>query len=347
MHSLKKVGLHWLLILGLLCPGSAIAQRFSDVLEMDLVVHIIDVGIGDAIFIELPNREHEVVIDGGDIRRGYNFLDYISASVDEPVELAIITHPDFGHWSGIARLIETFAVERLWDPGYGRDCRFTGVNGAEKKNRDAYLKFIHNIPAEQVQLQRPAVVDPEQAALEMDGVKFWILHSNDDPQGPDCADIINNASIVVKMQYKQTAFLFAGDGNGLERYDAGNAEPKYVEAKLLAIEEKHPGILHADVLKVPNHGSSSASSIRFIKAVAPAYAVISSSSTARDHLPSRRVVRRYLAIRYNETGKIKKVLRTSYREKDHDNRRFGDDHIICGTNGEPQDLICDYIWNFE
>ena len=47
-------------------PLAAIAETLEDILSMDLVVHLIDVGVGDAIFIELPDRDHEILIDGGD-----------------------------------------------------------------------------------------------------------------------------------------------------------------------------------------------------------------------------------------------------------------------------------------
>jgi competence protein ComEC len=330
----------------LFLPIPVNSMNFDEVIEMDLVVHFIDVGLGDAIFIECPDRDHEIVVDGGDIRRGYNFIDYIRPLVEDPIELAVITHPDYDHWSGIERLFKIFKVDHLWDPGYNRDCRFTGSKAEEKKSRDTYLKFINNLPEECKQF-RPAKIDPVNPAFEIDEVKFWVLYSSEKPAGPDCAYIINNASIVIKMKYKDVSFIFTGDGNGLDRKEASTEDPKYVESNLLNLETQYPGILHVDVLKVPHHGSTTASSIKFIKTVAPRFAVISSSSTSHYHLPSYRVIRRYQRVRWENSGKIEKVLRTNFREKDFENREFGDDHIICATNGEKDDLICDYIWNFE
>ena len=112
---------------------------------MDVVVHFIDVGVGDAIFIELPDKKHEIIIDGGDRRRGYNFLEYISPDIDDPIELAVITHPDYDHWSGISRLFKNYKVNMLWDPGYNRDCKFTGLQGFEKAKN-----FAHEIGADSI-----------------------------------------------------------------------------------------------------------------------------------------------------------------------------------------------------
>ena len=55
----------------------ALCQNLTDGLEIDLVLHFIDVNTGDAIFDELPDKQHEIVIDSGDIIRGFNFIDYI------------------------------------------------------------------------------------------------------------------------------------------------------------------------------------------------------------------------------------------------------------------------------
>jgi len=323
-------------------------QRLEDILAMDVVVHFVDVGVGDAILIELPDRAHEVVIDGGDRRKGFNFLEYVGPYLDDPIELVVITHADYDHWSGIERLLsEGHRVRELWDSGYDRGCKFTGPRAAEKKQRDSYLKFIRSLPRQEMKLRRPVPVDPVKPLFEMDEVKLSVLHADPNPPQGECSYMINDASVVIRMQYKDVTFLFTGDANGKEREERGEVKPSHVEAKLLALEVKHPGLLRADVLKVPHHGSETASTTRFIQAVAPRFAVISSSSTAQFQLPAARVLQRYEQATFNRSQKIEKVLRTNYGEASFETRRLGDDHIICGTNGHPSDLVCDYIWNFE
>jgi competence protein ComEC len=72
------------------------------------------------------------------------------------------------------------------------------------------------------------------------------------------SDDLNNSSIVIKLTYGNTSFLFAGD-----------ARTQSESAMLLGAN-----ILKADVLKVAHHGSSSSTAPDFLKAVSPKYAVI-------------------------------------------------------------------------
>jgi beta-lactamase superfamily II metal-dependent hydrolase len=324
------------------------AVSLDDVLTMDVVVHFIDVGVGDAILIDLPQSDNEIIIDGGDRRKGFNFLEYAVPFLDGPVELAVITHADYDHWSGIQRLIASGRmVKELWDPGYGRDCKFTGVNREKKKKGDQYLKFIKKLPKPGMKLIRPVKIDPVKPLKSIQDVEFTVLHADDTPPGRECSYIVNNASVVISMKYKDVTFLFTGDANGKERDERGSVEPSHVEARLLALEKTHPGILRADVLKVPHHGSETANTDDFIRAVQPRFAVISSTSTPHYVLPKKRITQRYQRIRFNRNKKIEKVLRTNIGEPTYEKHKYGDDHIICGTNGRKDDVICDYIWRFK
>jgi beta-lactamase superfamily II metal-dependent hydrolase len=331
------------------------AIPLAHVTSKQLIVHFVDVGVGDGILIELPDRSHEVVIDGGDRRHGHSFAEYVEPYVQDPVELAVMTHADFDHWSGVEVLLDRHPITELWDAGYDRECKFTGTDAQAKRAGDQYLGFLKTLPRPGMTLRRgggrspavPLVADPVRPQFELDGARFWILHVDPDPPDGECSYIVNDASVVVRMQYKDVVFLFTGDANGKERDDPADVEPTHVEAKLLALESAHPGILSADVLKVPHHGSETASTRRFIEAVAPRFAVISSSVTASYRLPAKRVLQLYQRIRFDRTRKIEKVLRTNHGEASFETRKFGDDHVICATNGNPADVVCDYAWRFE
>ena len=87
-------------------------------------------------------------------------------------------------------------------------------------------------------------------------------------------------------------------------------------------------MLKADVLKVPHHGSETASTSAFLAKVKPRFAIISASTN--HHLPRPTTLSRYHAL-----GAI--VLRT-----DQD-RKSDNDHIVCffAVEEEP-DLNCNY-----
>jgi competence protein ComEC len=83
---------------------------------------------------------------------------------------------------------------------------------------------------------------------------------------------LNDWSAVLHVTYGNNKFLFTGD-----------AETKS------EINSKQS--LKADVLKVGHHGSKSSTSVAFIKAVAPKYAVISVGKNSYGH-PTKEIIDR-------------------------------------------------------
>ena len=72
-------------------------------------------------------------------------------------------------------------------------------------------------------------------------------------------DNINDMSIIVKIVYGNTSFLFTGDAE--------------IEAEYDLLESEYD--LHSTVLKVGHHGSDTSSSYDFLREVKPRYAIIS------------------------------------------------------------------------
>jgi beta-lactamase superfamily II metal-dependent hydrolase len=85
---------------------------------------------------------------------------------------------------------------------------------------------------------------------------------------------LNDMSVVIRLCYKKISFLFTGDAS------------KDSEEDML----KENRDLSADVLKVGHHGSSTATTPEFLKAVHPKYAVISVGAGNRYGLPDSSVI---------------------------------------------------------
>lgn len=210
-------------------------------------------------------------------------------------------------------------VLEFWEPGYDRLCN----SPADRKN---YLAFIdHFQQLDGVQFRRPLAEFPVPAVeteqlqpfmLEsIPDVTFTLLHSDATPasDNTECSYLINNASIVLRLQIGTTRFLFTGDANGKERKAEDASQVGHVEKALLQLEKLVPGILMADVLKVPHQGSETASTRPFIKRIDPHFVIISAST--RHELPKETVVKRYAS-----TERV--ILRT------HRDRANNDDHIV-------------------
>jgi beta-lactamase superfamily II metal-dependent hydrolase len=349
-----------LLLSGCILPRS----KVDPPTDGEFNVHFLDVTAGDAIIIDMGERE--IIIDGGLHPSVLSWFVRTTEIIEEPVELVILTHSDIDHWGGLKRLLIEDRVEFLefWEPGYG-------ATDGEDKGFDEFLssierklgpgRFVHPFGGGGYPLSSLNGGIRSFYVPSLPGVKFTALHSSDEPRGHNAAYRRNNASIVLTMEISGIKMLFTGDVTGkckpedfaCKRYakDLGHrigkptgkapeektcqdyaiecGDPLYVEKELLALNAMYSGILDADILKVPHHGSETSSHPRFIQAVDPRYAVV--CSTFPFH-PKRKVIRRYKACSDAE------ILVTGARNP------MDSKHISCtGGNGS---LRCDYTENF-
>ena len=309
-----------------------VPKRWTEVLpdpidlSQNVVIHYLDVGTGDAAIIDMGDRE--IIIDGGDSIAVLNRYARRTDVIQDPIELVVVTHGDTDHWKGLTRLVgfdgtedDPFSVSEYWDPGYNRDC-----NAPTQGGRVNYLKFVQNMQdaVAAAQFHRPladshtpaSTTAPAQLVTldSLPGVEITVLHSDANPTQGSCSYKINNASIVLMIEIEGFRFLFSGDANGKERAEPSPGTPGHVESKLLALHAAHPGILKADVLKVPHHGSETASTQTFIDAVDPGFAIFSAST--KHHLPKSTAV-----ARYDDGERV--ILRTDNIHKNDT------DHILC------------------
>jgi competence protein ComEC len=123
-------------------------------------------------------------------------------------------------------------------------------------------------------------------------------------------DDINDYSVVIKLQYKNTAFLFTGDAG--------------IESETEMLDKGYD--LKADLLKVGHHGSRYSTSEEFLNAVQPETAVI---SVAKDNMyghPSPETIDRLrqAGVRVYRTDEAGTIAAVSDGEKIEIHSRKGD-----------------------
>lgn len=200
----------------------------------ELEVHFIDVGQGDAIFIQAP--EQNVLIDGGD--RGNIVVEYLQERDVSHLDLVIGTHPHADHIGGLINVMQEFSVEEVIDPAVAHTT----------KTFEDYLTLIDN---------NNITFTEGRAGMARDlggGANLDILH----PTQPSSSHL-NDASVVARLSYGEVSFLFTGDVE------------EQAENELLSRDKQ---LLESDVLKVAHHGSSSSTSPAFLEATNPDFAVI-------------------------------------------------------------------------
>lgn len=206
-----------------------------------LHVYILDVGQGDAIFIESPNGGR-ALIDGGPDRSVLAQLGKVLPLGTKRIDVAIETHPDRDHIGGLPEVISRYEIGAFLEPGVESENQID-----DELQRRVGEKHIPNLLA-----RRNMVIDFG------DGTQLRILFPNTDVSKWET----NDASIVARLTYGDTSFLLTGDAS------------RKTEFILLSLDKE---ILKSDVLKVGHHGSRTSTSRIFAEAVKPAYAVISAA----------------------------------------------------------------------
>jgi len=222
-----------------------------------LTVAFLDIGQGDAIFIETPSGK-QILVDGGP---GTSILGELSKRMsffDRTIDVVIATHPDADHIGGLPAVFDFYRVLNVFDSGITSD---TATFRAYAEGRDSE-------GARYIKARRGQLISFG------DGTYLRILYPDRDMEG---IKDTNSASVVLELMYGETDVILTGDA------------PKAVESYLVSLEGD---ALQADILKAGHHGSKTSSGEDFIAAVHPAYTVISAGAHNRYGHPNEEVVER-------------------------------------------------------
>ncbi|MCP4971752.1 MAG: MBL fold metallo-hydrolase [Arcobacter sp.] len=312
-------------------------------------IHFLDVGNGDATIIDIGDKE--IIIDGG--LNPETLINYLRKTgiIQNPIELMVLTHGDGDHYTGLKKLVENsnYSIIEFWEPGYDKQCECQNfITLITSIFITGYHDFISLLESKkEMKLVRPLELTHPPSTITNEikqipkqispvpEVDITVLHSSRKPESArsscfclgshKCAYLINNSSIVLKIEISGFSFLFTGDINGKLKEDSPDELPIDVEKKLLD-NPKIKKALNVDVLKVSHHGSETASTTSFLEAVSPRIAVISASKNILYSLPKETVVKRL------ENNKAK-VYRTDYfRNIQTEDKRLNG-HIICEITG--------------
>lgn len=219
--------------------------------DSSFLVNFLDVGQGDATLVECDN--HYLLIDGGPPEASSLLYSYLSKRGINKLDYLVSTHPDTDHTGGLPGALQVAKVGRAFSP----------VTHAPEKSFNAMLKYLGK---QGIELEVP------KAGQEFDlgSAKVQVI-------APVYrADNDNDNSIMLRIVYGQTSFLFTGDASR-------ESERAVVEAGYT---------LASDVLKVGHHGSASSTSYPFLREVMPRFAVISVGKDNPYGHPTKRVLSR-------------------------------------------------------
>ena len=151
-------------------------------------VHFIDVGQGDSIFIELPNKK-TMLIDAGESSKGKIVSNYISNLGYHKIDYIVGTHPHTDHIGGLAQIINTFDIGNIYMPN--------AISTSK-----TYENLLNTI------LQKGLKITTAKVGINIiseDDLNIDVIAPNKEYNS------LNNLSAVIKITYKNKKFLFMGD----------------------------------------------------------------------------------------------------------------------------------------
>ncbi len=244
------------------CPAAfvililcSVAWRWPEGRREQLRMTVLAVGRGSATVIELPDGQ-TVLYDAGT-----SFPSDVGRNIVAPfllhrgirhIDRIYISHPNLDHFSGLPTLLDQFRTDAVI------------INPCFEPKSSPQSPSRHLLDLLDGRGQSVQVLDASATIGELGGVRFELLW----PQGGcDPQLSANESSTVLRLTYADRSILLTGD---------------IEERALRALLER--GVLQADTLLLPHHGSFRASTAGFIRAVAPLAAIRSSNETTQQTL---------------------------------------------------------------
>lgn len=242
---------------------------YSTLLTADgkkLTVTFLDVGQGDAAVIELPSGE-TIAVDAGPISATYNagekiVAPYLRRRGISTIDALITSHPHADHLGGVPYLMKHFDVKQT-------------IDANQRLGSELFFEY------DMLEKNLPHLTARAGTMAGYDNVRLYILHPTDrfiDTDSSDGYTDLNESSVVFKLQYGATSFLFMGDAE-IES-----------EEHIVAV---YQNFLDSDVLKAGHHGSSTSSTEELIRQTKPDHVVVSVARFNKFKHPSAAVMKRF------------------------------------------------------
>ena len=202
-----------------------------------LTAFFLDVGQGDACFLELPGGK-TMLIDAGTAQAEQTILSLLQSRGHSHIDYVIATHPHADHIGAMAQILQQVSAGVVYMPD-------------AQTNTKTFETLLQTI------LEKNLPVAKAAAGVTIDDIPgcsaVFLSPSETTP------DDLNDQSAVLRLSYGQIDFLFAGDA----------------EAGAEAVMCRTGLPLSAEILKVGHHGSDTSLTPAFLAGVSPFCGIIS------------------------------------------------------------------------
>ena len=277
--------------------------------EGELLFHMIDVGQGDCLYIQLPDGK-DMVIDGGTTKKPYDDFDeqtvisYLNNYIkDGTIEYLMLTHTDKDHLSFLDDIIYAFDVQNIYMPYILATPDVTKLSSKVRSEFESIPQEKKDIFKDKDTVSTAEYAEFFTAALIEKNCNIFVnitINGSDytfkfycptkayyDKNGLDNATDLNAISPVGILEYNDRRIMFTGDSNSKNEKDVA----------------ERTGSIDCDVLKVAHHGSSTSSTAAFLEKYSFEYAMISSGTHAGHKLPRQDALDRMINMEVYRTDK--------------------------------------------
>lgn len=210
-----------------------LAPNEKYVSDADTWVEFIDVGQGDCALVY--SEGHYMLIDTGDRDESNTVINHLKAIGVEKLDYMILSHPHADHIGEAAEIYDSFEVGSVIMPLVPDEIAPDSVT---------YDMLLETVP----------YIEPaEDMSFRFGGCDFDTIAAR------EYSSDLNEWSVLVRLTYGNTSFMFTGD--------CGVHEEKDIIERGVT--------LSADVLKAGHHGSYTSSCKEWLEAVQPTYTVVS------------------------------------------------------------------------
>ncbi len=249
-----------ILLTGLTLP--IVSNYYQKITSDELRVTFLNVGQGEASFIEFPGGKTMLIDGGASYRSGFDMGErvispFLRGRRIKKIDYLVLSHAQRDHKGGLPFIARSFKIGEFW------------WNGKGKIRALAHALEKENSPS--------VIMNSSVRPKDINGVQVRVL--NPPPGGAPALDL-NESSLVIKLTYGKVSLLFTGDIG--------------VETEGLLKKEMD---LKADILKAPHHGSRYSSSTIFLEKVSPGVVVISTGFRNRYGFPHKEALDRFLDIK--------------------------------------------------
>jgi competence protein ComEC len=227
-----------------------------------LEVHFINVGQSVSTLVVSPEGETMLIDTGHFTDDGELVLEYLQEHNIDRIDHLVVSHNDADHIGGNAAIIDYYETEAngigaVYDPGIAASTQ-------------TYEEYLDAVEQHDVTLYETRAGD----RIDFAGVGVQVMGS---PEPYIENEARNENSLVLRLSFGQTSFLFTGDAEDDQ------------EAQLV---DTYGSQLRSTIMKAGHHGSSSSTSGELLDTVQPQAVVISSAYDSQYDHPAEAVLGR-------------------------------------------------------